>query len=196
MQTRRAAKQSSKDERRCPPRRCHIINSLPSLHKRPCGSRSKTRPEHPTCWRPCRYGTQNSSTAKARYMIQNTIQHVSDWANSWALNINKSKTVSTLFSLSTSKENVKLTLGQSPSTTSRNTHLPWNHIWLATLMENTHRDNWKNSIQERHTWKNLQVQDGVLTEKSFTKSILVPYAQSWNMHLLPGSPPPKPPKPK
>ena len=56
----------------------------------------------------------DSSTAKATYMIQNTIQHVSDWANSWALNINKSKTVSTLFSLSTSKENVKLTLDNHP----------------------------------------------------------------------------------
>ena len=59
------------------------------------------------------YGTQ-ILVQKATYMIQNIIQHVSDWANSWALNINKSKTVATLFSLSTSKEIVKLTLDNHP----------------------------------------------------------------------------------
>jgi len=55
-----------------------------------------------------------SSTATATHRIQTTIQTVSDWTSKWALNINKLKTVTTLFSLSTSKEKVKLKLDDHP----------------------------------------------------------------------------------
>ena len=58
------------------------------------------------CW--------ESSTATATHIIQTTIQTVSDLTSKWALNINKLKTVTTLFSLSTSKEKVKLKLDDHP----------------------------------------------------------------------------------
>ena len=122
-------------------------------------------------------------------MIRNTIQHVSDWANSWALHINKSNTVSTLFSLSTSKENVKLTLDNHP--------VP--QVETSTFLGITldSRLSWKThkSIQETLPHEETcRYKMGVLAEKSFAMSILAPYAQLWNMHLLRGSPPPKPTK--
>ena len=51
-----------------------------------------------------------TSTATATLRIQTTIKQVATWADKWAVKINKSKTVSTLFSLSTSKEKVRLHL--------------------------------------------------------------------------------------
>jgi len=49
---------------------------------------------------------QHTSTATHR--IQTAINNVSDWADEWALKLSKTKTVTTLFSLSTSKEEIKL----------------------------------------------------------------------------------------
>ena len=49
-------------------------------------------------------------TSTAAHRIQNTINQVCDWTENWALQLNTTKTVSTLFSLSTSKEKVKLKL--------------------------------------------------------------------------------------
>ena len=54
------------------------------------------------------------STATAQLRMQDTIQNVSDWAEKWALQINTTKTVTTLFSLSTTKENIKLYLNDHP----------------------------------------------------------------------------------
>ena len=111
-------------------------------------------------------------------------------SNSWALNINM--TVSTLLSLSTPKENIKWTLDYHPLL----------QVETPTFLGATldPRLSWKShieTVEKEHTrktlsWINLQVQDGVLIETSYAKSILVPYAQSWNMHLLHGSPPPRP----
>ena len=53
-------------------------------------------------------------TSIATKRIQDTINKVKDWTNKSALKINKTKTVSILFSLSTSKEQVKLTLREQP----------------------------------------------------------------------------------
>ena len=72
------------------------------------------------------------------HIIQDIINKVSDWTRKWALRLNKIKTVSTLFSLSTTKEKVKLTLEdqQVPHVdtptflgVTLNTRLTWNpHI--------------------------------------------------------------------
>ena len=55
-----------------------------------------------------------TSTSTATLRMQTTINHVAEWTDKWALIINKNKTVSTLFSLSTSKEKVKLNLEDHP----------------------------------------------------------------------------------
>ncbi|KAK7116423.1 hypothetical protein V1264_002108 [Littorina saxatilis] len=49
-------------------------------------------------------------TSTATHRIQNTINSVSSWSEHWALQLNTTKTVSTLFSLSTFKEKVLLKL--------------------------------------------------------------------------------------
>ncbi|KAK7101444.1 hypothetical protein V1264_019826 [Littorina saxatilis] len=49
-------------------------------------------------------------TSTATHRIQNTINSVSSWSEHWALQLNTTKTVSTLFSLSTYKEKVLLKL--------------------------------------------------------------------------------------
>ena len=49
-------------------------------------------------------------TTTATYRIQETISDISKWTLDWGLEINTSKTNSTLFSLSTSKEQIKLRL--------------------------------------------------------------------------------------
>ena len=49
-------------------------------------------------------------TTTATYRIQEAISGISKWALDWGLEINASKTSSTLFSLSTSKEKIKLRL--------------------------------------------------------------------------------------
>ena len=128
-------------------------------------------------------------------MIQNTIQHVSDWANSWALNINKSKTVSTLFSLSTSTENIKLTLDNHPVP---QVETP---TFLGTTLDS--RLSWKTHIEtnEKRAYKKLSLMkklagtrwddNGKILRQVYTGAI---YAQAWNMHLLRGSPPPIPTK--
>jgi ribonuclease HI len=51
-----------------------------------------------------------TSTGTATHRIQTTINRVSSWTNTWALNINTLKTTATLFSLSTSKEKISLKL--------------------------------------------------------------------------------------
>ena len=53
-------------------------------------------------------------TTTATHRIQETVNRVSRWTEKWALKLNKTKTVSTLFSLSTSKEKVKLTIADQP----------------------------------------------------------------------------------
>ena len=45
-------------------------------------------------------------TTKAVYRIQNTINEVSSWTKSWALQLNTTETVKTLFTLSTTKKKV------------------------------------------------------------------------------------------
>ena len=55
-----------------------------------------------------------TSTATATLRIQNAINNIAEWTEKWGLNINKNKTVSTLFSLSTSKEKVNLKLDNNP----------------------------------------------------------------------------------
>ena len=49
-------------------------------------------------------------TTTATYRIQEAISDISKWTLDWGLEINTSKTNSTLFSLSTSKEQIKLRL--------------------------------------------------------------------------------------
>ena len=49
-------------------------------------------------------------TTTATYRIQEAISGISKWTLDWGLEINTSKTNSTLFSLSTSKEQIKLRL--------------------------------------------------------------------------------------
>ena len=53
-------------------------------------------------------------TTTAVHRIQNTINEVCSWTESWALQLNTTKTVSTLFTLSTAKEKVSLRLNKQP----------------------------------------------------------------------------------
>ena len=53
-------------------------------------------------------------TTTATHRIQDTVNRVNSWTEKWALKLNKTKTVSTLFSLSTSKEKVKLNIADQP----------------------------------------------------------------------------------
>ena len=53
-------------------------------------------------------------TTTAVHHIQNTINEVCSWTESWALQLNTTKTVSTLFTLSTTKEKVSLRLNNQP----------------------------------------------------------------------------------
>ena len=53
-------------------------------------------------------------TTTAVHHIQNTISEVCSWAESWALQLNTTKAVSTLFTLSTAKEKVSLRLNNQP----------------------------------------------------------------------------------
>ena len=53
-------------------------------------------------------------TTTAVHRIQNTINKVCSWTESWALQLNTTKTVSTLFTLSTAKEKVSLRLNNQP----------------------------------------------------------------------------------
>ena len=72
-----------------------------------------TVPKHvPNTLRVDYFSVWSSSEHKstATYRIQDTINKVSDWTRKWTLGLNKTKTISTLFSLSTTKEKVKLTL--------------------------------------------------------------------------------------
>lgn len=72
-----------------------------------------TVPKHvPNTLRVDDFAVWSSSEHKstATYRIQDTINKVSDWTREWTLGLNKTKTISTLFSLSTAKEKVKLTL--------------------------------------------------------------------------------------
>ena len=52
----------------------------------------------------------SESTITATYRIQEAINGINKWAQNWGLKINTCKTNSTLFSLSTSKEQIKLRL--------------------------------------------------------------------------------------
>ena len=53
-------------------------------------------------------------TTTAVHRIQNTINEVCSWTERWALQLNTTKTVSTLFTLSTAKEKVSLRLNNQP----------------------------------------------------------------------------------
>ena len=53
-------------------------------------------------------------TITAVHRIQNTINDVCSWTESWTLQLNTTKTVSTLFTLSTAKEKVSLKLNNQP----------------------------------------------------------------------------------
>ena len=53
-------------------------------------------------------------TTTAVHRIQNTINKVCSWTESWALQLNTTKTVSTLFTLSTAKEKVSLKWNNQP----------------------------------------------------------------------------------
>ena len=53
-------------------------------------------------------------TTTAVHRIQNTINEVCSWTESWVLQLNTAKTVSTLFTLSTAKEKVSLRLNNKP----------------------------------------------------------------------------------
>ena len=70
--------------------------------------------------------SSETSAGTATFRIQTAINKVAEWTDKWALSINKTKTVAVLFSLSTSKERIKLTQhGHHTSTTSGNNNISW-----------------------------------------------------------------------
>ena len=58
--------------------------------------------------------SSSEHTTTATYRLQQTVNSVLAWTNKWGLTISKTKTCSTLFSLSTKKETIKLKLGEDP----------------------------------------------------------------------------------
>jgi ribonuclease HI len=95
--------------------------------------------------------SSETSTATAKLRIQTAIQKVAEWTNKWALTVNKTKTVSTLFSLSTSKEEVKLLLDDNPVP---QTDTP---TFLGTMLDS--RLTWKPHIEnlQQRSFKKLAI---------------------------------------
>ena len=60
------------------------------------------------------HGPLLNTTSTATHVMQETINRVSSWADEWCMEINRSKTQATLFSLSTVKEKVMLKLEDMP----------------------------------------------------------------------------------
>lgn len=58
--------------------------------------------------------TSSEHTSTATYRLQETVNTISDWTETWGLTISKTKTCTMLFSLSTKKEEVHLKLGDVP----------------------------------------------------------------------------------
>ena len=52
-------------------------------------------------------------TSTAAYRLQMSVDRIEQWSKDWGLEINKVKTVATLFTLSTSKEKIKIKLGNT-----------------------------------------------------------------------------------
>ena len=55
----------------------------------------------------------SEQTSTAAYRLQMTVERIEQWTKDWGLEINRVKTVATLFSLSTSKEKIKIKLGNT-----------------------------------------------------------------------------------
>ena len=79
-------------------------------------------------------------TTTATYRIQEAISDISKWTLDWGLEIDTSKTNNTLFSLSTSKEQIKLRLKGEIVPQKDNPHLPWCEAGHTTYLEATDRE--------------------------------------------------------
>ena len=55
----------------------------------------------------------SEQTSTAAYRLQMSVDRIEQWTKDWGLEINKVKTVATLFTLSTSKEKIKIKLGNT-----------------------------------------------------------------------------------
>ena len=55
----------------------------------------------------------SEQTSTAAYRLQMSVDRIEQWSKDWGLEINKVKTVATLFTLSTSKEKIKIKLGNT-----------------------------------------------------------------------------------
>ena len=108
-------------------------------------------------------------TTTAVHCIQNTINEVCSWTESWALQLNATKTVSTLFTLSTAKEKVSLKLNNQPVPQTEmptflgvtlDTRLTWKPHFEAVEAKAT---NWP-------SWRNLQEPPGGPTPTSWNRS--------------------------
>ena len=83
-------------------------------------------------------------TTTAAHRIQNTINEVCSWTESWALQLNTTKTVSTLFTLSTAKEKVSLRLNnQQPDA-----NVSWGNPRYTLDVETTPWSSWSQGRQK------------------------------------------------
>ena len=81
----------------------------PGLHEWHHNHSAKTCIKHPACRWLC-----SMVRWRTNHRIQNTINEVCSWTESWALQLNTTKTVSTLFTLSTATEKVSLKFNNQP----------------------------------------------------------------------------------
>ena len=79
-------------------------------------------------------------TTTATYRIQEAINGINKWTLDWSLEINIGKTNSTLFSLSTSKEQIKTEAERWDHVPDRHPHLPWCEAGHTIHMEATDRE--------------------------------------------------------
>ena len=153
--------QTSQAERGCSPRWCNIAYSFPGLHKHHNHS-ARTCVKHPACRWFAVWCAEEHTTAAVHY-IQNTINEVCSWTESWALQLNTTKTVSTLHTAHCKGEG--LTKIKQPASS----NVSWGNPRYTFDMEVTYQSSWSQGYQEtghyEETCRNhLRTNSGILKQ--------------------------------
>ena len=85
---------------------------------------------------------------RAVHPIQNTINEVCSWTESWALQLNTTKTVSTLFTLSAAKVKVSLKIKQPASSSGWDANFSWGNPRYTLDVETTPWSSWSQGHQK------------------------------------------------
>ena len=125
-------------------------------------------------------------TTSATYRIQEAVSDISKWTLDWGLEINTSKTKSTLFSLSTSKEQIKLRLKgeivpQTDTPTFLGVKLDTRLTWKPQIEKME-----RSSLQKLALMRKLAGTSWGADSSILTKVTQQQYDQPWCMHPLHG----------